>query len=125
MFHKSMSIIFENSVLKNVVTEHFAHWSLLVSYCLLLLTFCSIFVNFCSFRVVFRSLLVTFCLLLVAFCLSLAIFCSWLAYVGSMPFSFPSFLLTFCFSYGPNVLINFNVVLLFCVITIGKYLLIR
>ena len=37
------------------------------------------------------------CLLLVTFCLSIANFCSWFAYVGSMPYYFSSFLLTFYF----------------------------
>ena len=89
-------------------------WLLLVTFYLLLVAFSSMFVFFISFLVTFA------CFLLPSACRQVA-FARGLSMLGQFHI-FPSilFLLTLLF-----LLINFNVVLLLCVITSGKNMITR
>ena len=112
MFHKSMSTIFQISVLRNAVAELFGCCSLLSTCYLLLFPRCSFF---------FISFLVTFAYFLLPSACRQVTFARGLSMLGQFHI-FPSilFLLTLLF-----LLINFNVVLLLCVITSGKNMITR
>ena len=112
MFHKSMSTIFHISVLRNAVAELFGCCSLLSTCYSLLFPRCSFFLS------PSLLLLLVFCYLLLAARQLLLVVC--LCQVNSIFFPLFSFLLTLLF-----LLINFNVVLLLCVITSGKNMITR